>query len=247
MMELVVGSVVVLGVVVGAVVGAVVWLRRGAESPDSRAILADFSDEPPPRSPTAAPAAAPEPDVAPTPSSVAPEEAPPTAPPPPEPLAPPEPDAETELAPSEDAHLPKHIEKIRVPDVGLLAYAHIVEDVEPGPLLAFSTDGFAAKGRPELAMYLRRSDVSEADVVPALKRFTAVALKLFEREDTVEIGEVLSLPGAYGRVAVGGFVALDAPTSAGGPVRVLLGLGRGSPLEEAAAAVPSGAFVTQGA
>jgi hypothetical protein len=153
------------------------------------------------------------------------------------------PAAETGGHDPDDDGLPPHIEKIRVPDVGLLAYVHSADD-GPDPLLGFSTEGFAAEGRAELVLYVRRSEIAEDALIPALKRFTAVALTLFERPTPLAPGELLPMSGTYGTVALGGFVVMDAAATGGPSVHVLVGVRKGVDLAQARDALAPGSFVS---
>jgi hypothetical protein len=144
---------------------------------------------------------------------------------------------------ADDALDASALEKLRVPDTGLTTYAHAAF-VAAEELLIFSTRGFADRERAELALLVRRADVADAAVVPALKRFTALALMLAERDVPVVSGELLATPGTFGTVSVGGFVVVEAPAPLAPVGFVLVGIARGRDLAQAAEARPADTVVS---
>lgn len=133
-------------------------------------------------------------------------------------------------APDDDAVDASALEKLRVPDAGLTAYVH-AEFVDGAELLVFTTRGFAEHDRPELALLVGRADVADSAVVPALKRFTGLALTLLDRDAPLRAGEILAMPGTFGTVSVGGFVIVETTARAG---HVMVGISRGRDLAQVA-------------
>jgi len=120
------------------------------------------------------------------------------------------------------------VEKIRLPDVSVSVLAHALE-LEGVELLAFVTEGFATRGRPELVYYGPRAAFAEADVVRTLRRFATMALLLFERAEPVQAGEVLKFAGELGAKPLAAYLALEPNEPAIVPVGehlVLFGLQR---------------------
>jgi hypothetical protein len=227
-------ALIVLGGI-GLVVAVVLVARRGAAS--TPPADDDFSAGTPPAPPAAAepapaPAAAPAPVEAPAPA-VAPVAAPVEAPAPPaEPAAAPAATAPAAALAAAPEPVPAggvvQMEKLRIADLGLILWANRLrlgdEDV-----LAFVTEGFAARGREELVLYVKRSACPDADIVRALKRFAALALIVLERLEPVKLGELLKVPGEVGAVPLGGYLAVE-PNEPGdvpfGARFVLIGLPR---------------------
>lgn len=120
------------------------------------------------------------------------------------------------------------VEKLRLPDVSVSVLAHALE-LDGVELLAFVTEGFATRGRPELVFYGARAAFAEADVVRTLRRFAAMALLLFERAEPVRAGDLLKFAGELGTTPLGGYLALEPNEPAIVPVGehlVLFGLQR---------------------
>ncbi len=123
---------------------------------------------------------------------------------------------------------PEQVEKLRIADLGLVLFAYAIR-LGGEDLLAFSSEGFASRGREELVLYVRRSACPDDAVVRALKRFAALSVVVLERQEPVRVGELLKVPGEIGNVPLGGYLAFEANEPEPvpfGPHLVLVGVPR---------------------
>ena len=100
------------------------------------------------------------------------------------------------------------IQKARIAGVDLVLRAHAVR-FGAEELLGFVTEGFAAQGKADLALYMAMPEGDPIEEIKAgLKFFSFVALKLQERSGPVHADDVLLFPGHIGALNFGGFLAI---------------------------------------